>query len=124
MGDDALRRKLPLDKGIDEIAKSEKVFLEKLNKIEPSQPRDLSRYEFVLQSAIDATTDSLDLAKEGIGKRSSDVLAHDTKEQKERESMMRPSEVAEKKKQQAEQEEKKKKQPTLLRPGEKKPDQQ
>jgi hypothetical protein len=122
VGDDALRRKLPIDKGIDEVAKSEKTFLEKLNKIEPSDPRDLSRYDFVLQSAIDTTTDSLDLAKENVAKRSSDVLAHDAKEQKERESAMRPTEVAEKRKQEAQEQEKKKKQPTLMRPGEKKPD--
>ena len=37
---------------------------------------------------------------------------------------MKPSEVAEKKKQQAADQEKKKKQPTLYRPGEKKPDDQ
>src|SRR3954452_14309049 len=89
VGDDALRRKLPIDQGIDAIAKSEKTFLEKLNKIEPSDPRDLSRFDFVLQSAIDTTSDSLDLAKENIGKRSSDVLAHDAKEQKEREALMK-----------------------------------
>jgi len=122
VGDDALRRKLPIDQGIDAIAKSEKTFLEKLNKIEPSDPRDLSRFDFVLQSAIDTTSDSLDLAKENIGKRSSDVLAHDAKEQKEREALMKPTEVAEKRKQEAEAQEKKKKQPTLMRPGEKKPD--
>jgi hypothetical protein len=122
VGDDALRRKLPIDQGVGEIAKSEKTFLDRLNKIEPSDPRDLSRYEFVLQSAIDTTSDSLDLAKENLGKRSSEVQALDAKEQKERESAMRPSEVAEKRKEEAAGQEKKKKQPTLMRPGEKKPE--
>lgn len=122
VGDDALRRKLPIDKGVEEVGKSEKTFLEKLNKIEPSDPRDLSRYEFVLQSAIDTTSDSLDLAKENVAKRSSEIQAVDAKEQKEREAAMRPSEVAEKRKEEAAAAEKKKKQPTLMRPGEKKPD--
>jgi hypothetical protein len=124
VGDDALRRKLPIDKGMDEAKKVEKELLARLNKIEPSAPDDLSRYSFVLQTAIDTTNDSLEIAAEDAGKRSADVAAQDTKEQKERESMMKPSEVAEKKKAEAAEAEKKKKAPTLMRPGEKKPDQQ
>jgi hypothetical protein len=124
VGDDAIRRKLPIDKGMTEAAKSEKEFLAKLNKIEPSAPDDLSRYDFVLQTAIDTTNDSLDLSQESIAQRSAEVHGADAKQEKEREAAMKPSEVAEKKKQQAAEQEKKKKQPTLLRPGEKKPDDQ
>jgi hypothetical protein len=124
VGDDALRRKLPIDQAMEATVKSEKDFLAKLNKIEPTAPDDLSRYQFVLQTAIDATSDSLELSQEDLAKRKTDVVAHDTKEEKERESMMKPSEVAEKKKAQAAEAEKKKKQPTLMRPGEKKPDDQ
>ena len=124
VGDDALRRKLPIDQAMEATVKSEKEFLAKLNKIEPTAPDDLSRYQFVLQTAIDATSDSLELSQEDLAKRKTDVVAHDTKEEKERESMMKPSEVAEKKKAQAAEAEKKKKQPTLMRPGEKKPDDQ
>jgi hypothetical protein len=124
VGDDALRRKLPIDKGMEEAAKEEKEFVAKLNKVEPSAPPDLSRYDFVLQTAIDTTNDSLELSQENVAKRSADVASQDTKEQHERESMMKPSEVAEKKKAQAADAEKKKKQPTLMRPGEKKPDEQ
>jgi hypothetical protein len=124
VGDDALRRKLPIDKGMEDAVKSEKEFLAKLNKIEPSAPDDLGRYDFVLQTAIDTTSDSLEISQESALKRGADVTAQDTKEQKERESMMKPSEVAEKKKAQAAEAEKKKKLPTLMRPGEKKPDEQ
>jgi hypothetical protein len=124
VGDDALRRKLPIDKGMEDAVKSEKEFLAKLNKIEPSAPDDLGRYDFVLQTAIDTTSDSLEISQESASKRGADVTAQDTKEQKERESMMKPSEVAEKKKAQAAEAEKKKKLPTLMRPGEKKPDEQ
>jgi hypothetical protein len=123
VGDDALRRKLPVDKGEVDVVKSEKDFLAKLNQVEPANPSDISRYNFVLQQAIDATNDSLDLSQENIGSRASEIASHDAKEEKKRESMMRPSEVAEKKKVEAAEQEKKKKQPTLYRPGEKKPDQ-
>ena len=122
VGDDALRRKLPIDKGEVDVVKSEKDFLAKLNQVEPANPSDISRYNFVLQQAIDATNDSLDLSQENIGSRTSEIASHDAKEEKKRESMMRPSEVAEKKKVEAAEQEKKKKQPTLYRPGEKKPD--
>jgi hypothetical protein len=124
VGDDALRRKLPIDKGMEDAVRSEKEFLAKLNKIEPSAPDDLGRYDFVLQTAIDTTSDSLEISQEGVAKRSADVTAQDAKEQKERESMMKSSEVADKKKAQAAEAEKKKKLPTLMRPGEKKPDEQ
>jgi hypothetical protein len=123
VGDDAIRRKLPIDKGEVDVVKSEKEFLAKLNQVEPASPPDISRYQFVLQQAIDATGDSLGLSQQNIGQRTSEIVAQDTKEEKQRETMMRPSEVAEKKKAEAAEQEKKKKQPTLYRPGEKKPDQ-
>jgi hypothetical protein len=122
VGDDALRRKLPIDKGMDAAVKAEKEFLATLNKIEPAAPDDLSRYSFVLQTAIDTTSDSLDVSEENVSKRSAEVAAGDAREQKERESMMKSSEVEAKKKAQAAEAEKKKKAPTLMRPGEKKPD--
>jgi hypothetical protein len=122
VGDDALRRKLPIDKGMAAAIKAEKEFLTALNKIEPAEPDDLSRYSFVLQTAIDTTSDSLDVSQENVSARSAEVAASDAKEQKERESMMKPSEVEAKKKAQAAAAEKKKKAPTLMRPGEKKPD--
>jgi hypothetical protein len=122
VGDDALRRKLPIDKGMEEAVKAEKNFLAALNKIEPASPDDLSRYSFVLQTAIDATSDSLELSTENVSKRSAEVAASNAREEKERESMMKSSEVEAKKKTQAAEAEKKKKAPTLMRPGEKKPD--
>jgi hypothetical protein len=122
VGDDALRRKLTIDKGMAAAVKAEKEFLAELNKIEPAAPDDLSRYSFVLQTAIDTTSDSLEVSQENVSQRSAEVAATDAKEQKERESMMKPSEVEAKKKAQAAEAEKKKKAPSLMRPGEKKPD--
>ncbi len=122
VGDDALRRKLPIDVGMQAAVSAEKNFLAKLNNIEPAAPNDLSRYDFVLKTAIDTTSDSLEISQEDAVKRKEEVASHDSKEQQERESMMKPSEVAEKKKAEAADTEKKKKRPTLMRPGEKKPD--
>ena len=123
VGDDALRRKLPIDKGMAAAAKTEKDFVSRLNKIEPSAPRDLSRYGFVLQTAIDTTNDSVDLSQQNIAERGNELSAQDKKQEQERDSMLKPSERADKQKAQATDEQKKKKQPTLMRPGEKKPDQ-
>lgn len=122
--DDSLRRKLPLGKAMNEIATVEKELLEKLNKIEPGQPKDLSRYEFMLRQAIDATTDSLELAQEDLEKRGAEIAQGDAKEKKERESAMQPKDLEEKKKQEKAEAEKKRKTPTLYRKGEKKPDDQ
>jgi hypothetical protein len=124
VGDDALRRKLPIDVGMQAAVAEEKKFLQKLNNIEPAAPSDLSRYNFVLQTAIDTTSDSLEISQEDATKRKQEVASQDSKEQKERESMMKSSEVEEKKKAEAADAEKKKKRPTLMRPGEKKPDDQ
>lgn len=122
--DDSLRRKLSLGKAMNEIATVEKELLEKLNKIEPGQPKDLSRYEFMLRQAIDATTDSLELAQDDLEKRGAEIAQGDAKEKKEREAVMQPKELEEKKKQEKAEAEKKRKTPTLYRKGEKKPDQQ
>ena len=88
-----------------------------LEKIRDGQPSDLARYEFVLSQAIQATSDSLDTAREDLGKRSSEVADRLKKEQKEREAEMTPDEVAAKKKEDKDAAAKPKK-PTLLKPGE------
>jgi hypothetical protein len=121
VADDALRRKLPIDKGMLVVAEAEKEFIEKLNKVEPMNPPDISRYDFVLKQAIDTTTDSLELSQEDATKRQADVLAAEAKEKKDREAAMSTKEVTERKqqKQQQDQDKEKKKIPSLYRPGEK-----
>ncbi|HEX5432385.1 MAG TPA: hypothetical protein VFW83_10490 [Bryobacteraceae bacterium] len=117
VGDDALHRHIAIDKGNAEAVKQEKVMLAKLQKIEDSAPKDLSRYEFVLKEAIDTTSDGIDLAQENLGTRSASIEAADAKEKEEREAVMTTKE----KKAAAQENEKqkpKRKAPTLLRPGE------
>lgn len=119
VSDDALLHKKSIDKGLIVVADAEKAFLGQLQKVEDSQPKDLALYRFVLEDAIDATSDSRDMALENSGKRTKELLATEQKQEKERDSMMSAKEVAERKKAVRAEQEKKKKIPSLYRPGEK-----
>lgn len=122
VSDDALRHNRPIDKGTLAVIDAEKSFLVQLNKIQDSQPKDLDRYQFVLENAIDTTSDSHDLALEDSHKRSTELAAGDAKEKKDREALMPSKEVADRKKDTAAQSDdsQKKSIPSLYRPGEKK----
>ena len=123
VSDDALRHKRPIDKGMVAVLSAEKDFLDQLNKIQDSEPKDFDRYKFVLTQAIDATTDSRELGMQDSAKRGADLAAADAKEKQQREAMMPAKELADRKKDTSTQDQPKKKVPTLLRPGEKLPDQ-
>lgn len=117
--DDALARKVNLEKGTGLVMSGEKPMLAELQKIQEANPRDLGRYEFVLKQAIDATNDNLEGGKD-LGKRAAEVINKEEQEKKQREAMSTPEEV--KAKQAAadkESSEPKRKPPTLYRPGEK-----
>lgn len=123
VSDDALDRKLNIQPGTAAVAAEEKEMVAKLQKIKDSNPPDLSRYEFVLQSAIDSTSDSMDLSKEDLKQRSSEVAAKEQKAKQEREAALTPNERKEKKAEEKKVEEKKRKVPSLYKPGEKPQDQ-
>jgi hypothetical protein len=120
VADDALQRKLDISLGIKAVSSAENEFLPALEKIRDSEPKDLSRYEFVLSQAIDTTRDSLETSGEDLGKRSSEVAERERREKKERESMMQPKDLEEKKSAESKQsaQEGKRKKPTLLKKGE------
>jgi hypothetical protein len=126
--DEALARKVDMKPGLTALAKTEQEALPVLQKISDSRPKDLDRYEFVLRSAIETTTDSLSLAQEDLGKRTKDVEARDARQKKAMEEAMTPVEregkQAEDKKAAekaaSDQQKQPKKPPTLMRPGEKK----
>jgi len=122
VSDDALRHNRPIDKGTLAVLQAEKEFLGQLSKIQESQPKDLDRYSFVLQTAIDTTSDSRDLGMQDAQKRSTELTAEDAKEKKEREALMPSKEVASRKKDADAQstDTQQKKIPSLYRPGEKK----
>ena len=124
VSDDALRRHAEIDKGLIAVLNAEKDFLEKLNKIQDSNPKDMERYKFVLTEAIDTTNDSRETNITDSKQRSGELAAADQKEKKEREAMMPAKEVKSRKKdaEAADPNQEKKKIPTLYRPGEKPPD--
>jgi hypothetical protein len=124
VSDDALRRHVALDKGLIAVLNAEKDFLAALNKILDSAPPDFDRYKFVLQEAIDTTSDSRELSMEDSQKRGSELAAKDAKEKKEREAMTPQKEAAERKKAAEAETEQKKKVPSLYKPGEKPPQNQ
>jgi hypothetical protein len=127
VADDAAARHIDIKPGLSAVASVEKEALPALQKIHDGQPRDLERYDFVLQQAIETTTDSLDAAREDLGQRGAEVQARQAKERKEQLDSMSPVERQAKQAEdqkaadkQAADEEKQKKAPTLYRPGEKK----
>jgi len=125
VADEALARKVDIKAGLNAVAKAEGEALPILQKAQDSKPKDLERYEFVLRTAIETTTDSLEAAQEDLGKRTHDVEARNEREKKEQEAAMTPTEKAEKAKadKAAEAAKPQRKPPTLMRPGEKKQDQ-
>jgi hypothetical protein len=126
--DEALARKVDMKPGLTALAKAEQETLPVLQKISDTKPKDLERYEFVLRSALEGTTDSLELAQEDLGKRTKDVEAREARQKKAVEDAMTPVErearqAADKKAAEqaaAEQQKQPRKPPTLMRPGEKK----
>ena len=119
VSDDAIKHNRPIDKGMVAVLNAEKEFLDQLNKIHDSEPRDLERYKFVLEQAIDTTHDSRELSLEDSHKRGTELSAEEAKEKKEREAMMPAKEAKERQKAAQSEGEEKKKAPSLYRPGEK-----
>lgn len=121
VADDALKRGREIDEGLKHVADAEEKLLAKLRKIDESDPPDRNRYDFVLTDAIEATEDSLELARQDLAERRRSVEARLDQERKQREAMMTPADVesrrAAEKKRAAE--ESKKKAPSLYRKGEK-----
>jgi hypothetical protein len=115
VGDDALRRKLTIEKGMAATYKAEKDMLARLQKIEDAAPSDLERYKFVLTDAISTTEESIDLSQENLGKRASEVVSKEQKQKAERDAQLTPEEQAQKKEEQKK-DPANKKAPTLRRP--------
>jgi hypothetical protein len=118
VSDDALKRKVDISAGTKAVADANKEMLTKLEQVRESEPKDIARYQFALDQAIDTTRDSAELAQEDLQKRSTDVQVRAKKEIDEREAMMKPEEVAAKRQEEKKAAETKRKVPTLRRKGE------
>ncbi len=118
VSDDALLHHKDIDSGTIAVLNAEHDFLDKLNKIQDSQPKDLERYRFLLSEAIDTTSDSQEMGKEDSSKRAASLAAADSKEKKEREALMPAKEVKDRKKDAETQDQPARKVPSLLKPGE------
>src|SRR5215471_8905126 len=90
VADSAAEKKSDLKLGLTALASEYKKMLPDLQKIRDSKPKDLDRYEFALNQAIETTQDSLQLAQEDLGKRGKDVEAREEKEKKAIEAEMTP----------------------------------
>lgn len=127
VSDDALGRKSDLTAAPTLIADGEKKFLDQLQKLEASTPRDLELYDFELKEAIVTTTDSMDLAKEDLASRGKAVSVKAAQEKKkvadinEAEKTLNKgaNPVADKAEAAAQAPKSTRQAPTLYRPGEK-----
>ncbi len=122
VADDALKRKVALVEGMKLVAAAEAEMLATLQKIEESAPKDVSRFEFALKTAIDTTSDSKELSEEDLSARATAVAAKDQKEKEAKDAMLGTKEKEEKKTAEKKEGETKRKAPTLYKPGEKPPD--
>jgi hypothetical protein len=125
VADDALVRKASLEIGMKEVAATEAEMLATLQKISDSEPKDLARYQFVLQNAIDTTSDSKELSEEDLHTRTTDLQAQEQKEKQDKDALIGEKEKKEKKTAAAKTDDgkPKRKPPTLYKPDEKPPDQ-
>ena len=120
VADDAIRRKIALDEGLRAVIKSERAFADRLGKVKAAAPKDLARYELVLDTAVETLTDSIEIAQADIKDRSTKIATREENERKERETLMGDKELAAKKVEEKKEAatEKKRQAPTLKRKGE------
>lgn len=118
VADDALGRKAAIDVGMAAVSQAEKEMLASLRGIADAKPKDIARYQFVLDDAIQTTEDSLELSVQDLAQRGALVSEREKRQKTEREAMMTPQEQAERKAEEKKTAVPKRKVPTLRRPGE------
>jgi hypothetical protein len=116
--EDSLKRSIDMSLGVSAVAEAEKEMLAQLTKIRDSEPKDIARYKFVLDQAIDTTSDSMELAAEDLKDRMQEVAAREKKQRQDREALMSAGELEAKRKEEKKEAETKRKVPTLRRKGE------
>ena len=120
--DDALARKVDVQKAVALLADYEKKFLATLEEFNAKQTKDRYLYEFVLKDALEATQDSLEESQHDLRVRTERVLDEDRTEKKKIESMMTVKDQQERKAAEKKEEKQARKAPTLRRKDEKPPE--
>lgn len=120
VADDAIRRKVALDEGLMGVINAERAFADRLGKLKSAAPKDLARYELVLDTAVETLTDSIEIAQADIKDRGTKIATREENEKKERETLMGDKELAAKKIEEKKEAatDKKRQAPTLKRKGE------
>lgn len=121
VADLALAKKTDISKGMQAVSEAEKEFLASLRSLRESEPADLDKYGFVLDQAIETTSDSYEAANEDLGKRGEEAIAREQRDKQRTEALMQPKDLETKRAaeaKRAEEEKKRAKRPTLLKPGE------
>jgi hypothetical protein len=117
--EDALKRSAAdISLAVKAVSDAEKEMLAQLEKIRDSEPKDIARYQFVLEQAIETTRDSQEMATQDLKGRAQEVLAKEKQIKKDREELMDVRDVQAKRAEEQKQEEQKRKVPTLRRKGE------
>jgi len=126
VADDALLRGERIEEGIAAVAEAQEKFLAALKKVQAAAPRDMARYRFALENAIETTEDSLEINREDLRERAAQAAEREKQERRRLEELMTPESVRERRAKAEEMEKKeeehKRKAPTLYRKDEKKPD--
>jgi hypothetical protein len=116
--EDALKRSADVSLGVKAVVDTEKEMLGQLEKIRDSQPKDMARYQFALDNAIETTKDSQEMAAQDLKDRAQEVVARDKETRKQREELMDVKQVEAKRVEEKKETEQKRKVPTLRRKGE------
>jgi hypothetical protein len=87
VSDDALRRKVDIDKGLAAVMAAERPVVEELTKITDAPPRDYARYKFTIEQAIETLQDSVELAGQDLKTRTESLAAKDKQDKKERDEI-------------------------------------
>jgi len=87
VSDDAIRRKVDIDKGLALVVDAEKPIIEELNKVIGTQPKDYARYKFTIEQAVETLQDSVELAGQDLKSRGAELAKKDKQEKAERDEI-------------------------------------
>lgn len=116
--EDALKRKVDVAFGVKAVADAEKEMLAQLEKVRDAQPKDIARYRFVLEQAIETTRDSQEMAMQDLTGRAQEVVAKEQQIKQQREELMDVRTLEAKRAEEKKEVEQTRKAPTLRRKGE------